>query len=367
MSHLKERAEKNCLNCNAQLHGTYCHICGQENIEPKESVWHLVAHFFYDITHFDGKFFSTLKYLVSRPGFLPAEYGRGRRAAYLNPIRMYVFTSAFFFLIFFSFVQTKDNTDGKKQVTVSEKLKKLEREKKQQLDDLKSEKDTAEIRGLTRLLKLIDDDIDSLKRDSTTNHLKTDSENFAFIRLWAKKYSTRQKYDSIQLSLPAEKRDSYIGRTFKYKIFALNEKYKHNREGAFKTFRETFFHSFPQLLFISLPFFALILKLLYVRRKQFYYVNHLIFTLHFYIFAFIAMLVYFSLSKLAALSNLGFLDMLGGWIIVGIFFYLYKAMRNFYAQRRAKTIIKFLLLNFLLLFVQIFLLISVTIYSLFVL
>jgi hypothetical protein len=273
-----------------------------------------------------------------------------------------------FFLIFFSFVQTKDNTDGKKQVTVSEKLKKLEREKEQQLNDLKSEKDTTEIRALTRPLNLLDDDIDSLKRDSTTiNRLKSDNENFAFIRLWAKKYPTRQKYDSIQLSLPPEKRDSYIGRTFKYKIFALNEKYKHNREGAFKTFKETFFHSFPQLLFISLPFFALILKLLYVRRKQFYYVNHLIFTLHFYIFAFIAMLVYFSLSKVAALSHSGFLDMLGGWVIVGIFFYLYKAMMNFYAQQRAKTIIKFLLLNFLLLFVQIFLLISVTIYSLFVL
>ena len=81
----------------------YCHICGQENVEPKESVWHLVTHYFNDITHFDGKFFSTLKLLLLRPGFLPAEYVRGRRASYLNPIRMYIFTSFLFFLIFFSF------------------------------------------------------------------------------------------------------------------------------------------------------------------------------------------------------------------------------------------------------------------------
>ncbi|WP_354667709.1 DUF3667 domain-containing protein, partial [Campylobacter jejuni] len=72
-------------------------------MEPKESFWHLTTHFIYDITHFDGKFFSTLKYLLFRPGFLSKEYLKGRRAGYLHPVKMYVFTSALFFLIFFSF------------------------------------------------------------------------------------------------------------------------------------------------------------------------------------------------------------------------------------------------------------------------
>jgi Protein of unknown function (DUF3667) len=102
LSHLKERKEKNCLNCNAQVYGKYCHICGQENIEPKESAWHLISHFFQDITHFDGKFFSSLKWLIFKPGFLSREYMVGRRASYLNPVRFYVFSSALFFLIFFS-------------------------------------------------------------------------------------------------------------------------------------------------------------------------------------------------------------------------------------------------------------------------
>ena len=108
MSHLKERKEKICLNCGAEVQGRYCGVCGQENIEPKESAWHLVTHFFNDITHFDGKFFSTVKYLLLKPGFLTAEYVRGRRARYLHPIRMYVFTSAFFFLIYFSFISGHD-------------------------------------------------------------------------------------------------------------------------------------------------------------------------------------------------------------------------------------------------------------------
>ncbi|MFI5131717.1 MAG: DUF3667 domain-containing protein, partial [Chitinophagales bacterium] len=102
MSHLAERKEKDCLNCGTIIQGRYCHVCGQENLEPKESFWHLVTHFFYDITHFDGKFFTTLKDLLFKPGFLTREYMKGRRVNYLNPIRMYVFTSAIFFLVFFS-------------------------------------------------------------------------------------------------------------------------------------------------------------------------------------------------------------------------------------------------------------------------
>ena len=42
MSRLKERKEKNCLNCNAEVQGRFCHNCGQENIETKETVWHLI-------------------------------------------------------------------------------------------------------------------------------------------------------------------------------------------------------------------------------------------------------------------------------------------------------------------------------------
>lgn len=101
MSHPAQRKEKNCLNCGTTVIGRYCHHCGQENVEPKESVWQLLLHFFNDITHFDGKFFSTLKELLFKPGFLSTQYMIGRRATYLNPIRMYLFTSFIFFLLFF--------------------------------------------------------------------------------------------------------------------------------------------------------------------------------------------------------------------------------------------------------------------------
>ena len=106
MSHVPQRKEKDCLNCGTTVVGRFCHVCGQENVLPKETFWHMVTHFFYDITHFDSSFFHTIHHLILRPGFLSKEYLQGRRASYLHPVRMYVFTSAIFFLLFFSFFST---------------------------------------------------------------------------------------------------------------------------------------------------------------------------------------------------------------------------------------------------------------------
>ena len=142
MSHLKERKEKICLNCNAAIYGRYCHVCGQENLEPQESFWHLVTHFLFDLIHFDGKFFITLKYLLFKPGFLAEEHSKGRRASYLHPIRFYIFTSAFFFLIMFSFYGQEHET---KKEFFENKLRKLETRKKKAEDYSKKYKDSLQL------------------------------------------------------------------------------------------------------------------------------------------------------------------------------------------------------------------------------
>src|SRR4029078_1863472 len=124
VSHSPLRKEANCLNCCATVQGRYCHICGQENVEPKETFWHMFIHFFYDITHFDSKFFETVKDLVFKPGFLSKEYVKGKRASYLHPVRMYVFTSAMFFLVFFSLFknETSVKTNMTKVISDSDKI-----------------------------------------------------------------------------------------------------------------------------------------------------------------------------------------------------------------------------------------------------
>src|SRR5215213_2659019 len=104
--------------------GRFCQNCGQENTVPHQNFWGLIRHFIFDIFHFDGKFFETLRFLLFKPGFVPGEYLSGRRNRYLDPIRMYLFTSALFFLVFIPFndSQESNTTDGSKIMSHNERL-----------------------------------------------------------------------------------------------------------------------------------------------------------------------------------------------------------------------------------------------------
>ena len=58
--------------------------------------------------------------MITKPGYLTLEYMRGKRQSYLHPIRMYVFTSAFFFIIFFSLYEGDDLFKGGGQITLQD-------------------------------------------------------------------------------------------------------------------------------------------------------------------------------------------------------------------------------------------------------
>ena len=350
MSHLKERKEKNCLNCRYVVKGRFCHRCGQENIEPKESVWDLISHFFKDITHFDGKFFSSLKYLVTKPGFLSTEYMVGRRASNINPIRMYVFTSAIFFLIFFSVFKI----DNKSLVTTDMNGKTYVQI--EAMDSLAFDAFTKNVNKEDGKPAIPMSRIEFKKYFDSS----ADKGNFQFT---PGHYKSKAEYDSLLQS--GKKKHNWFERQLIYKNIEINEKFKGHRQEIFSTFSGILLHSLPQMLFILLPLFALILKLLYIRRKNYYYVNHGIFSIHFYIFSFIAMLVIFGLSKLNSSLHWGFITFIEVMLSFGIFFYLYKAMRNFYKQRRAKTVFKFFVLCFLLFITMMLLFVVFVFFSLF--
>jgi hypothetical protein len=92
-------------------------------------------------------------------------------------------------------------------------------------------------------------------------------------------------------------------------------------------------------LFFLLPIFTLFMALLYIRNK-YNYTEHLVFVFHVQTVFFILLIFFMILNRIVDSE----------WIMFSFFliflFYLYKALRNFYGQRRFKTIIKFFILNF---------------------
>lgn len=390
MSHLAERTEKNCLNCGTTVLGRYCQDCGQENIEPKETVLHLVTHFVGDLFHFDGKFFSTLKYLMFRPGFLPVEYVRGRRMSYLHPIRMYVFTSFIFFVcleakLSSNIGESKDGTtkvvsvmrqreamlkaeqDTVKDPSRKEEIRDSLTDLRDAINDLKiagefsdsatSAKDSVAAAGAQKTAggqgtqktvdgegtkKADDDDETYVIVAPPPGQTKTTMTGFGGVQI----PRTVEAYDSLVAHTPPEKRQGWLLRVLNRKVIQIQVEHHADRKRFNRELWEHIQETFPKILFVSLPLFALFLRLLNLRRrKRILYVDHGIFTIHLYCATFIVMLVMMLISVLENWTGWGWLDWIIWLLFLVPFFYEYKAMRAFYQQGRGKTILKFLLLN----------------------
>ena len=96
-------------------------------------------------------------------------------------------------------------------------------------------------------------------------------------------------------------------------------------------------HNIPKVFFILLPFFALLLKLAYIRRP-FLYIDHIIFCLHFHSVLFIGMgLVKIIMNQLPNKSADGLIFLL---LILGLTIYLFLALKYVYLSWIWKTMLK---------------------------
>ncbi len=331
MSHLKERKEQVCLNCNAAIYGKFCHVCGQENIEPQESFWHLVTHFLFDLIHFDGKFFSTLKYLLFKPGFLPTEHLRGRRADYLHPIRLYIFVSAFFFLIIFSFY--KINSYNIKEPNLKQKIDSLQLIQIALQNELLTSIDSVKKVETKEELKVVDNKLQILKLDTTYNNLNTSKpvvvtsnlKNKSLLNNFLKKINGSKKDRDEVLDIAA--------------------------------------HSIPKVLFFAVPFYALFLFILYARNRKHYYASHLVFSIYLFSFTFLLILVGLWLNSLFKIIHIDLEEWISNIFLLIAVIYTYVALKNYYKQSHKKTILKFIILSFCCLILLLIALIQIAFFT----
>lgn len=315
----------------------------------------MVTHFFYDITHFDSSFFHTIHHLILKPGFLSEEYMKGRRAKYLHPIRMYVFTSAIFFLLFFTFFKPENGAPQNN----SQKLTWPERTEQAASFREKLTKDSSNPRLREKITLLLDSSREVFVRDTI---IRNQGEGLQ-IEFGGDGYQSLEQYDSVQRSLPSSERDNWLERRFVRMDITISQKYRDNPEQVTIKILEGFYHRLPYMLFISLPLYALILRLVYVRRRQYFYADHGVFTIHLYIFSFINLLVTFALGKLQEVTGWNFLTAVVIIVFFGMAVYLLLAMRRFYRQGWAKTILKFLIVSLLSLAMMMILFLAFLLFS----
>lgn len=100
-----------CKNCSTELIGNYCHQCGQAAADPRKSVKEVFVSLLAAFINWDGKLFRTIRLLLFKPGILTAYYLQGKRQAYHEPLRLFLFSSfIFFFLLIFQLTNLEKNT-----------------------------------------------------------------------------------------------------------------------------------------------------------------------------------------------------------------------------------------------------------------
>lgn len=317
---------KNCLNCGAELKGLYCHECGQKDLPQRQTTGELLSNFVSSFSNYEGKFLLTVKYLIIRPGGLALDYNSGKRERYFHPVRMYAFISFVFFLIFFSLPEEKKTKEKDDVIEMTE-----EDRREQTADRREAMKELARF-GVDTTIFVQDslaDPVDSLSKRKGKNRgftlTKTD-------------YKTLEEYDSALAAMPEEKRDGWFEQKLIRRSIELNERYSDDKSDFGKDFWKAAMEQFPKVLFFLLPVFALLLKLFYI-RQNYYYSEHLVFSIYYYNFFYFAGSIMMLVGLIGALD---WLSMLIGW---GIYAYLLFSMKRMYGQGWVKTIAKFLLFS----------------------
>jgi len=322
------RKENNCLNCGTILEGKFCHNCGQENLEMKESFGHMMNHAISDYFHFDHQFFSTLKPLFTKPGFLTKEYMAGRRANYLHPVKMYIFISLVYFVVLF---QTGSNMV---HANVDSSVPKTTQAT---IDSIA--KDPEIPANVKRAL------IDKLKKNGATiGTFKTkdktvkitdnkDTVNKYFLSPISSD-STYRAYITSQQKLPPNQRDGIVTRYYNEKAFSYRAKYGDRTKDVII---EEFQHNIPKMMFLLLPFCALVLMVTFKNNKK-YYVEHLIYSFHLHCFIFLFLAIIMLLQWLIPSYTIN--GILGFLAFITIIWYTYRSLRVVYGRSPFRTITK---------------------------
>ena len=355
---------ENCLNCGEVLTGQHCSHCGQRATVKVLSLWGMTRDLLGDITNFDSRLWRTLVPLAFRPGVLTQDYLRGRRASYTPPFRMYLILSVAFFLL----ATLGGNPGSDLTFNVDEKgganlqINPGGGEGAAGKDAAPATKAgatpgkvaappprelTAEEKALIdTLVKRIPDKDDRVRArvEMETKLASASPEDLAAVR---KVLNDPCGSDSLKVDI------GMLGKDYEPRLRDACRKIWTDTP----TFGRALFENIPKMMFVFLPLIAAVIYALYLGSGR-YYVEHLLFVVHYHAFFFLGGLVILLVERLATwtkdtTAGAAF-GAIGGFLIflfaVYVPYYLYRAMRRVYGQGRIVTLVKYAILGVAYLF-----------------
>ncbi len=355
-----------CANCGVPMQGEYCHACGQSIHSVIKPIHGMLEDTLDIVFNVDARVLHTLPPLFARPGFLTLEYFSGRRVRYIAPFRlMFVLSLLAFFLSHLAFGEIKPRVG--EPATVSAQA-------------FRQAMTAAQVR---QALRQQQDALDTAQRASGVPALTTDAINSARQSLRqqadrrlhelgatpiagaqplpvptaAQANPLDQNWDPQQHPVSIGWLPDFANRHLQQMLLhlhanlaALSSSDDARKLEVAERITAGVFAVLPLTMFVLMPIFALLLKLVYLFRRRLY-TEHLIVALHSHAFLFLSLLLGVALHLLGGwlTPHAGWLGAPLRWLTWGLWLwapiYLLIMQKRIYRQGWPMTVLKYLLVG----------------------
>jgi hypothetical protein len=380
--------EKVCENCHITLQGPFCAQCGQNSESTLKYFWTVILHLLDDILSFDSRAIRTLFPLITRPGFLTTEYIAGKRVHYVPPLRLYLFISIVFFLTL-NFIVASENSikinvdDNQNTITeIKEKITLLEKDRllviqespnnteellrisnditkySTYLNDINEDESVGKNKSLVNLTRaLADIELTQLNdNEPFTEKIKERHESLITNISKLKNGNELDEIDKAKNSINfSNGKDGTVSFDFlsddsNKKLNQFSQLLVKKAEKAFRSdaapLVQEAISKLPQLMFILLPLFAVLLKIMFLFSKRLY-MEHLTVALHSHSFIFFTVLIVELLDIFSEYcektlpSITGITEFAIKALLIWIPIYLFMMQKRVYKQGYFLTFVKY--------------------------
>ncbi len=291
--------DRPCLNCGDPTVGQFCPACGQRKVDVRVSLRRMLREVMDDQLSVNSTLPRTLVALLIKPGRLTNDYVQGRMVRYIPPFRLYLVSSLLFFIVISFIADPREmsiNDDGQARV------------------------DSIRVSRIADSVLLA--------------HARRAGEDTVPLAAAVTRARAQAPADELTIGLDSATVPPLL-RPVARRMKAVETRLNAMPRGeALRTLMEAFEENAPLGVFVMMPLFALILKLLYVRRKRFY-VEHFVFALHVHAFAFL------TLTMILLIPS----PLVGTLLLIWFLVYLFVALRRVYGQGVVRTLLKYFALG----------------------
>lgn len=371
----KKRKSSTCNNCGSHLEADYnfCPTCGQSNSDNNVTFSTLIKEFLDNYFGIDSKLSHSIMPFLFRPGALTNRFHEGKVKHFIHPVRLYLVMSLFYFFTI-SYLLSDFNLQN---LGEEGEITKATLEELQKNNDLKQLPDSIK-------LSLVNDSLVQKFRPATYDQL-FDSLDVNYGEDFLEDLTVSLE----SIDIPKRDEERYIEKMHRFardtrmadSIFwdslrgngNMNIKFfgqsntahiQHQVRRIFANdegFKGFVLGNLPLMMFILIPLFAGVLKLIYVRRKHLY-IKHIVHALHIHSFAYLiyglSLLLMFKVftENLFPNNNVEAIRAtIGFCFFVLTSTYAYISFLKVYKQHWLKTLVKFNIVGFIyVFFLQVF-------------